>query len=113
MYLFSMARGVGVIDGCAGITTGMWVIDGAVEGVAWGWDELGEAKIIIERFDVPTEVSLDWMEFYKFLSRCEVTTSSCKFSMNKGSWTVWANPTLEKFTNKEVSNHSSKGSSSW
>ena len=97
---------------------GLWVVDGGVEGVVWGWDvwgnvdELGEAEVITEIFYFPSEVNLDCMESHKCLSRCEVTNSNCKSSRNTGSGTKLDNSDSEKFTNKDVSNCSSKGSSS-
>ena len=74
-YMFAIARGSDEITG----EVGLWIVDGGVEGVVWGWDfwgnvdELGDAEVITKIFDVPSEVSSNCMEYRKFLSRCEVT----------------------------------------
>ena len=52
------------------------------------------------------------MEFCKCLSKWYETNLNYKYSKNNGSGTNLDNSVSEKFTNKDVSNRSSKGISS-
>ena len=105
---------------CNGITgnDGLEVVYGGEGGAVCVWeiwgkaDELGEAEVITEVFEVSSKVCSDWMEFCKCLSRWNETNLNCKSSRNNGSKTSLDNSFSEKFTNKYVSNRSSKGSSS-
>ena len=112
-YLLAIGR-------CNGITgdDGLEGVGGGVEGVACVWevwgkvDELGEAAVITEVFEVSSKVCSDWMEFCRCLSICEVINSNCKSSRNNGLGTRLDNSDSEKFMNREVSKCSSNGSSS-
>ena len=92
--------------------------DGGVEGVTGVWKawekvtELEDTSVITEMFEFSSKVCSDWIEFCNCLSRWCETNMNCKSSKNNGSGTNLDNSVSEKFTNKDVSNRSSKGISS-